>query len=123
MATLNFALFVGFKHNPYFAVPSVVVAKLYSNTMLLILNNRIVIVGGREQAESYLPSRWSARVGSRWKLVSKSKRVDPMSSITDGVSVFTEVWTDAANSDRLEVVSASFQFYQKPTLHPIFAGM
>lgn len=107
MATLNFALFVGFKHNTYFAVPSVIVAKLYSNTMLVILNNRIAVVGGRDQAENFPPLR-SARMGSRWWLLNKSKRAGLRLSTRDGVSGFNEVWTDAASSDRLEVVSIFF---------------
>jgi hypothetical protein len=55
MATLNFLLFILFKQHFYFAVPTIVVAKLYSNTMLLILNNRIVIIGGRDEVENDHP--------------------------------------------------------------------
>ncbi|KAF9467739.1 hypothetical protein BDZ94DRAFT_900411 [Collybia nuda] len=49
ISTLNFLLFICIKWSSYFIIPLMIVAKLYSNTMLLALNNRISIVGGRNE--------------------------------------------------------------------------
>lgn len=41
VAIVSFALYIGFPNDIYYACPTVVIGKLYSNTLLVTLNNRI----------------------------------------------------------------------------------
>jgi len=47
VAVLDLALFFGYHKGSYFLTPGVILGKLYSNSMMVILNNRVEIVGGR----------------------------------------------------------------------------
>lgn len=48
MATLcTFILFLAFPGHTYYAVPAVITPKLYANTILVVLNSRMQILGGR----------------------------------------------------------------------------
>lgn len=47
MATIDLILFMAFPHTAYHAAIALTLAKLYSNSMLVILNSRIRIIGGR----------------------------------------------------------------------------
>jgi hypothetical protein len=61
MAVVNLGLFIGYQHTNFYTVPILIIAKLYSNTLLVIFNSRMRIVGGREESalatapESMLP--------------------------------------------------------------------
>ncbi|KAF8876178.1 hypothetical protein BD779DRAFT_1677927 [Infundibulicybe gibba] len=46
VATIDIALFLGFPHNNYHTAPALILAKLYSNTLLVTLNNRLYIGSG-----------------------------------------------------------------------------
>ncbi|KAF9457981.1 hypothetical protein BDZ94DRAFT_1174575, partial [Collybia nuda] len=45
-------LFISFKNSFYFIVPYLTISKLYSNTLVLMLNNRVAIPGGRNDIKS-----------------------------------------------------------------------
>ncbi|KAF8876245.1 hypothetical protein BD779DRAFT_1677853 [Infundibulicybe gibba] len=47
VATIDIALFLGFPHNNYHTAPAEILAKLYSNTLVVTLNNRLHITDGR----------------------------------------------------------------------------
>ncbi|KAF8876048.1 hypothetical protein BD779DRAFT_176144 [Infundibulicybe gibba] len=47
VATIDIALFLGFPHNNYHRVPALILAKLYSNTLMVTLNSRLYIADGR----------------------------------------------------------------------------
>jgi len=98
------------KKKDYFTVPAVTIAKLYSNTILVILNNRISIIGGRDDVDNNLYTSWDASVRPRWRLRQRSVRDHPIPGSVEGISIHREVWTDAVNFDRLEV-----EFAPNPT--------
>ncbi|KAJ6538133.1 hypothetical protein B0H19DRAFT_1270496 [Mycena capillaripes] len=52
IALVNLVLFVAFPAKPYFTTGGVVQPTLYANTILLILNSRMQIVGGRGHTSS-----------------------------------------------------------------------
>ncbi|SJK98214.1 uncharacterized protein ARMOST_01475 [Armillaria ostoyae] len=45
---LGFVLFFAFPHQTFYGTPSTVIPKLYANSVLVVLNSRIRIVGGRD---------------------------------------------------------------------------
>lgn len=49
MAIANLILFFRFPKTNYYTVPVLVIAKLYCNTLLVLFNSRMRIVGGREE--------------------------------------------------------------------------
>lgn len=76
MSTLNFILFMCYKGTAYFAVPSMIIAKFYSNTMLLALNSRVVIIGGRDDPESNTDYPYGIQNLSQWELRNDSGPMD-----------------------------------------------
>ena len=50
MAIVNLGLFFGYPHTNLYTVPVLIIAKLYSNTLLVIFNSRMRIIGGREES-------------------------------------------------------------------------
>ncbi|KAF8873112.1 hypothetical protein BD779DRAFT_1679370 [Infundibulicybe gibba] len=63
VATIDIALFLGFPHNNYHTTPALVLAKLYSNTLVVIFNSRLRIVNGRDATQSIELNSYS----STWK--------------------------------------------------------
>ncbi|KAF9461923.1 hypothetical protein BDZ94DRAFT_1262518 [Collybia nuda] len=107
MVTLNLLLVLCFKGTSYFAVPSAVVAKLYSNTMLLILNNRITVVGGREDEEISLEldSTIQERPFWKWHLDHRSRRKEQASNSGGSITTMVmESWEDPMHGDHSDVV-------------------
>ncbi|KAI0337684.1 hypothetical protein BDW22DRAFT_856452 [Trametopsis cervina] len=51
-AVLDIAFFVRWQNNNYHLAPSIPLSKLYSNSLLVVLNARIKIVGGRNEYKS-----------------------------------------------------------------------
>ncbi|TFK33875.1 hypothetical protein BDQ12DRAFT_690534 [Crucibulum laeve] len=49
---VNLILFNGISHTAYFIVPGAILGKLYTNSMMVILNSRLEIVGGRHTGQS-----------------------------------------------------------------------
>ncbi|OBZ73529.1 hypothetical protein A0H81_06411 [Grifola frondosa] len=47
-AIIELTLFLTFKHNFYHAAPSLVLSKLYSNSMMVLLNNRVSLRYGKQ---------------------------------------------------------------------------
>ncbi|KAK0241064.1 hypothetical protein EDD85DRAFT_388071 [Armillaria nabsnona] len=48
VALLNLILFFAFPHQTFYGTPGIIMPKLYANTVLVVLNSRIRIVGGRD---------------------------------------------------------------------------
>ncbi|KAF8880085.1 hypothetical protein BD779DRAFT_1550380 [Infundibulicybe gibba] len=63
VATIDMALFLAFRNNNYHATPALILAKLYSNTLVVILNSRLRIVDGRDTTQSIELNSYS----SVWK--------------------------------------------------------
>jgi hypothetical protein len=49
VAIINLILFFGYPETTYYTVPVLIIAKLYCNTLLVLFNSRMRIVGGREE--------------------------------------------------------------------------
>ncbi len=45
---LVFILFFAFPHQTFYEAPAIITAELYANTVLMVLNSRIRIIGGRD---------------------------------------------------------------------------
>ncbi|KAF8886118.1 hypothetical protein BD779DRAFT_1673302 [Infundibulicybe gibba] len=50
--TVAIVLFFAFPHNSYYQTPALVLAKLYSNTLLVVFNSRLRIINGRDATQS-----------------------------------------------------------------------
>lgn len=74
--------------------------------MLLILNDRIAIIGGRDDVEDSLKSEHSPQEGTRWgwRLDSRSRREEQVPGSEGGITVLREIWGESAHGDHLEVV-------------------
>ncbi|KAK0222463.1 hypothetical protein EDD85DRAFT_1028251 [Armillaria nabsnona] len=48
VALLNLILFFGFPHQTFYGTPALIMPKLYANTVYMVLNSRIRIMGGRD---------------------------------------------------------------------------
>lgn len=94
----------------YYPVTAVIASKSYANTILVVLNNRINIIGGRNEispGDHTVSSDWRAhRVGLPWRLRKKETKEAPErpGRSGDGITVVTEVWSDAPNLNILEIV-------------------
>ncbi|KAF9467735.1 hypothetical protein BDZ94DRAFT_1304945 [Collybia nuda] len=104
VAVIDLVLYVASTDTTYHTVPALFMSKVYSNTMLVVFNNRMSIIGGRGDTDTGDPSSFSiAWLGSRWRRQRGSwgglKKASPM----DAIHVRTEVWTDPINLDRLEL--------------------
>jgi len=104
MSVLRPILFFTKTNSTGYAVTIYVGVKLYSNTILVIFNGRMSIVGGRHDVDHEFSSHtMSTRLGSRWRRRKQSVDQRAVSGNTERVNVRTEVWIDAINSDRLEI--------------------
>ncbi|PBK61345.1 hypothetical protein ARMSODRAFT_1025857 [Armillaria solidipes] len=48
VALLNLILFLAFPHKTFYGTPALIMPKLYANTVYMVLNSRIRILGGRD---------------------------------------------------------------------------
>ena len=64
--------------NPLFVIPGLALSKIYATTMLVILNNRLKIEGGRfnqEDVESSLPSPRERQASRKTKILVSNGRL------------------------------------------------
>ncbi|KIJ36587.1 hypothetical protein M422DRAFT_124423, partial [Sphaerobolus stellatus SS14] len=52
VAIVDITLYLVFPHQDYHTAPALTLAKLYSNTLLVVFNSRLRIVGGRGSDEN-----------------------------------------------------------------------
>ncbi|KAF8893036.1 hypothetical protein BD779DRAFT_1138497 [Infundibulicybe gibba] len=101
-AVVGIALFV--THNLYFIIPTLTITKLYSNTILAIFNNRMHIVGARNNppADSTLPKSQSVRGPTKFSFFGRrrTRSTIPIFNPAEGIRVQTEtrVWCDIASN-------------------------
>ncbi|KAF9462342.1 hypothetical protein BDZ94DRAFT_737716 [Collybia nuda] len=111
--TLSFILYILFKHSTYFVVSYMMISKLYSNTLLLILNNRLTITGGRSDVDqNHGIVMWNTNSAPNLYIQSRSNRglADPPSPTNDTL-VLREIWRSNTNSDNDEVVYTANDFH------------
>ncbi|KAF9463530.1 hypothetical protein BDZ94DRAFT_1217899 [Collybia nuda] len=103
IALANLILFFAFPAHTYFGTPAVIMPKIYANTILVVLNARLQIVGGRSvyssstesTAVNSIPS--SALCGS-----SGTSSVQPNAKQTI-VTIKKDVFTDQHSDESLEM--------------------
>lgn len=107
-ATIDIILFLVFPHNAYHGCVALTLAKLYSNSLLVIFNSRIHIHGGRNSPTAMSSSApYGGKAGlKRAALIFGSSTV--ASSFGGGVQIQKESFTD--NIPLEEQVSISY-FY------------
>ncbi|CAL1711880.1 unnamed protein product [Somion occarium] len=54
LAVIDLALFLAYQHNNYHLAPSIALSKLYSNSLLVVFNARVRLVGGRNSEDTTL---------------------------------------------------------------------
>ncbi|OSD00958.1 hypothetical protein PYCCODRAFT_1468921 [Trametes coccinea BRFM310] len=101
-ATIDITLFLAFPHNAYHGTVALTLAKLYSNSLLVLFNSRIRIVGGRGMAVSFhsqsfasvLPKvqRGGGEAAAPARAVNFPTRAQAVSAL-DGVHVEEQTWT------------------------------
>ena len=110
-ATVDLILFMVFPHTAYHAAVALTLAKLYSNSMLVILNSRIKIVGGRNsssrgasEGSAFIELGTSGRHPVRFAPRSAGARGELSTFGTVGVHVQEETWVERDNASMHEQV-------------------
>jgi len=102
VAFASFVLFIAFRNEFYFIVPAVMMSKVYGNSVLVVLNNRLEIVNGRSEIQRELEintfSLSERKVGFGrvfGRIPFPTKSVPPV----DKINIKKEVWTDIVVSE------------------------
>ncbi|KAF8236146.1 hypothetical protein L208DRAFT_1391271 [Tricholoma matsutake] len=100
MAIVNLGLFFGFPHTNYYTVPVLIVAKLYSNTLLVVFNSRMRIMGSREERELSTSPDLTSRLAVNSQLRGPTFARLPSVYLDDSKTIGREknVWRDASNN-------------------------
>ncbi|KLO19178.1 hypothetical protein SCHPADRAFT_952540, partial [Schizopora paradoxa] len=115
-ATIDLTLFLSFPHNAYHGTVALTLAKLYSNSLLVIFNSRLRIVDGRsEVSESKVTFNWrkSSVRSPTVKTHSVSLGSTTMQSIGEmpHIQKESETWGDAMPTDESSDVSDAHYFF------------
>lgn len=107
MAIVNLGLFFGFPHTNYYTVPVLIVAKLYSNTLLVVFNSRMRIMGSREERELSTSPDLTSRLAVNFQLRGPTFARLPSVYLDDSKTIGREknVWRDASNNPDSQVSS------------------
>jgi len=116
MATLDVILFLSFRHANYHTVPALILAKLYSNTCLAVLNSRIRILGSRDElaSEAGLSETFLAD-GSASGQAKRYVNVRP----SQGTNGQQNTWTSSIPMNHLEATVNGSDEGLKVKEHPI----
>ncbi|KAJ7127864.1 hypothetical protein C8R44DRAFT_701277 [Mycena epipterygia] len=97
VALVNLALFLALPHNLYYTTPGGILPKLYANTILVVLNSRFHILGGRETHVSTTSDTLSAtRYG-------RNRAANSDSGQPSFIEITREVFSDGNSSDHVEM--------------------
>lgn len=98
-AIVDISLYFGFPHNNYHACVALVLAKLYSNSLLVLFNTRARVVGGRNWTPDVIHElRRDSNAPTQQMPVSLDAR--SAASSLGGVHVHEEIWV---NTDDMEM--------------------
>ncbi|KLO19233.1 hypothetical protein SCHPADRAFT_952843 [Schizopora paradoxa] len=110
-ATFMVILFFAFPDKTYYTCPGLFLAKLYSNSFLVILNTRVVILGGRNQVSRVAVGRLSSsRRLSRVDFANPGTTKQTSAGPTSHIELSTRVTSPVSNpstsqSDTLQTLS------------------
>jgi len=99
----NFILYIACPQTSYFIVPAVTMAKIYANTILVILNNRLEIANGRSEIQRERETNTYSLAERKLSFGRVFGRMPfPMESppVVDMINIKKEVWTDIVDSER-----------------------
>lgn len=114
IATITLALYLHIRKKPYHATGSSSLSKLYANTLFVIFNDRMRIIGGRYsnateegEVESFIwrdphgePSQGTEGHGREMTVDIRAtidRERQQVATVLSGINVRTEVWTDACH--------------------------
>ncbi|KAG7449954.1 uncharacterized protein BT62DRAFT_928731 [Guyanagaster necrorhizus] len=96
VALLNLILFFAFPHQTFYGTPALIMTKLYANTVYMVLNSRIQILGGRDAYMSLsdmgITSTMTRDANSQ--MMQGSRRTDRMQGRVPVVAITKEVFDD-----------------------------
>jgi hypothetical protein len=101
---LALILFLACKGKSYYTVPSIVLAKFYSNSLMVLFNTRIQIIGARDAREN-LPLTMGISLSSM-HIRSDSTRHSTVLRL-DNIHVQEEVWVETDEGTTNEELEAS----------------
>ena len=103
---IHVILYFTFPTKPYHATPSTIVTKLYSNSMMVIFNSRIRVVGGRDdRSDLRLPISFGGK-----GQVGHSATLEARAAAELGtVHVQEEVWVHSDTVEMKAQVSSHFE--------------
>ncbi|PBL04245.1 hypothetical protein ARMGADRAFT_1070722 [Armillaria gallica] len=99
---LNLVLFFAFPHQTFYGTTSVIIPKLYSNAILVVLNSRIRIVGGRDTYTSSTDMSITTTMmrGISSQTTEGTQPADGMQGQVSVVTITQEVFNDDHKMDR-----------------------
>jgi len=120
-ATIDLTLFLRFRQNAYHGTVALTLAKLYSNSLLVIFNSRLRIVDGRsESSESNATINWR-KSNIRSPIAnthSVSLGTTAVTSVGDmRIQKDTETWSDANPMDENSEHSIKMDNLSLPSVH------
>ncbi|KAH9481559.1 hypothetical protein JR316_0006086 [Psilocybe cubensis] len=111
VATIDIVLFLAFRHNNYHTAPATILAKLYSNTLLMICNSRMRIVGGRDPTHStseLMDMPLDATSGIEFNKFTRSVDLIPPTQRPKPFTIHTDTWAENDDTDQRHKASSSY---------------
>jgi len=99
VATLDVTLFLSFRHANYHTVPALILAKLYSNTCLAVLNSRFRILGGRDESSGEITISQTFLAQDSTSAAQAKRFVNVHTTVTSDQQ---STWNDTIPMGRLE---------------------
>jgi hypothetical protein len=103
-ATIDLILFMVFPHTAYHAAVALTLAKLYSNSMLVILNSRLTIPGGRNGGTDAI----TIDVSSHGRPKFATRRTETTLTSVPGVHIQEQTWV---SSDAIPLEPRMVRFF------------
>ncbi|TFK61172.1 hypothetical protein BDN72DRAFT_965317 [Pluteus cervinus] len=93
-AIIDLSLFLAFPNNNYHTAPALCLAKMYSNTLMVMLNARSRIVAGREAMYGGAVNDTHMMSTSRFLQSNPGATSGTDASLVKGIRIRTEMWRD-----------------------------
>ncbi|KAK0484834.1 hypothetical protein IW261DRAFT_1560514 [Armillaria novae-zelandiae] len=105
VALLSFIFYIAGPHQTFYITPGIILPKLYANTVYMVLNSRIRVIGGRDTDMSSTDMNITATV--REKLASQStggtQPADGMHGSAPVIEISREVFNDTFEMGQMNV--------------------
>lgn len=125
MAILDLVFFVVYKHNNYHLAPSIALSKIYSNSLLVVLNARVRFVNGRHLGDvtddfslSVTSTSFNVTSGTipihRFSGASRSQGTTDTARSGSGYNVLEPDHTSKGHADDIELGGGDDESYKEP---------